>query len=200
MRSWGGTLIWSDWCPSKRRRRYCTCAHQGHSQKVVVAAEGPVRGPFSLQLDIGLSVSRIERDERLPLGHPVLGVGPGCLSRPTVGWPFSCWTPRVLLSCLDSSSHLPPGHSVSPSPPNQAGCGSVVQTMFHGERWAVSSSNSTGVLQRLQAPRPGYGRAGAMTPVLHMRTGSPAALTDLNEATGVSNAEAQSLSDRNYLQ
>ena len=41
---------------------------------------------------------------------------------------------------------------------------------------------------------------GAMTPVLHMRTGSPAALTDLNEATGVSNADAWSLSKRNYLQ
>ena len=43
--------------------------------------------------------------------------------------------------------------------------------MFHGERRAASSSNRTGVLQRLQAPRPGKGRAGAMTPVLHMRTG-----------------------------
>ena len=68
------------------------------------------------------------------------------------------------------------------------------------ERWAVSSSNRTGVLQRLQAPGPGKEPAGAMTPVLHMRTGSPVALTDLNEATGISNADAQSLSERNYLQ
>lgn len=87
-----------------------------------------------------------------------------------------------------------------PLPPNQAGCSGVVQTMFHGERWAVSSSNRTGVLQRLQAPGPGKEPAGAMTPVLHMRTGSPVALTDLNEATGISNADAQSLSERNYLQ
>ena len=41
---------------------------------------------------------------------------------------------------------------------------------------------------------------GAMTPVLHMLTGSSAALTDLNEATGVSNAVARSLSKRNCLQ
>ena len=41
---------------------------------------------------------------------------------------------------------------------------------------------------------------GAMTPVLHMHTGSPMLLKDLNEATGVSNADAQSLSKCNYLQ
>ena len=52
-------------------------------------------------------------------------------------------------------------------PLNQAGCGGVVQTMFHGERWAVSSSNRTGVLQRLQAPGPGKRRAGATTRAAH---------------------------------
>ncbi|CAI9164425.1 unnamed protein product [Rangifer tarandus platyrhynchus] len=39
-----------------------------------------------------------------------------------------------------------------------------------------------------------------MTLMLRRRTGSPAALTDLNEAAGVSNADAQSLSECNFLQ
>ena len=116
MRSWGGTLIWSDWCPSKRRRRYCTCAHQGHSQKVVVAAEGPVRGPFSLQLDIGLSVSRIERDNACLSATQSLGLVLAALADPQwaghspAGHPgSSCpvWTPAPTCH-LDTVSPPPP--------------------------------------------------------------------------------------------
>ena len=120
----GWDLVWSDWCPSKRSRRHRTRTHQGPSEKVVVAAaEGPAGGPFSPHLDIPLSVSRIERDECLPLGRPGHRAGSGRRRRPTVGWPFVLLldtpAPLVLLG-----RQLPPATWTQGLPPlNRAECG-----------------------------------------------------------------------------
>lgn len=123
---------------------------------------------------------------------PAAGADPQWAGHSPAGLPgSSCpvWTPAP-------TCHLDAG---SPTP-KPGWVRRVVQTMFHGERGAVSSRNRMGVLQHLQAPGAGKGRASAMTLMLRRRTGSPAALTDLNEAAGDSNADAQSLSERNFLQ
>ena len=79
-------------------------------------------GPFSPHLDIPLSVSRIERDECLPLGRIGHRAGSGRRRRPTVGWPFVLLldtpAPLVLLG-----RQLPPATwTQGLPPPNRAGC------------------------------------------------------------------------------
>ena len=89
-----------------------------------------------------------------------VGLVPAASADPQrAGRSFSCWTPRVLLSCLDASSHLPPGHRVShPQTGLGVACGS--DHVPWGEAGSVVQKRD-GRAPAIQAPGAGKGRASA---------------------------------------